>query len=281
MKRPLLAIVSLCTVLIASTAHATGEPSTWPASWLCSNNDATCFGVTATGTQSQAIVGISSAVGVKGSGTVTGVSGLSTSGQGVFGSSTNGNAALFDSTNNDATYGKAHAASACGGRFTSDAATSACGIVAVASGPGSYGAYIAGNLYVSGTISNPSDRTLKTDVRPLKDSTGILALDGVLYRYIDQSIAPGDRAGLIAQDVEKVYPELVKRDPRSGKLTVEYLGLIPRLIERAKLDNARITALEARTPRSASLFGEVASTASLTIMGAALLYGVYARRRRC
>ena len=38
------------------------------------------------------------------------------------------------------------------------------------------------------------------------------------------------RIGLIAQEVQKHYPELVTTDPRTGKLMLEYTGLIPILL---------------------------------------------------
>jgi hypothetical protein len=51
--------------------------------------------------------------------------------------------------------------------------------------------------------------------------------------------------GLIAQDVEKVFPELVTEDEQ-GRKRVAYHGLIGPLVEAVKELDARLTALEAR-----------------------------------
>jgi len=50
--------------------------------------------------------------------------------------------------------------------------------------------------------------------------------------------------GLIAQEVEKVYPELVTTS--NGSKAVQYGNLIAPLIEAIKAQQAQITALEAR-----------------------------------
>jgi trimeric autotransporter adhesin len=51
--------------------------------------------------------------------------------------------------------------------------------------------------------------------------------------------------GVIAQDVEKVFPELVTTDEQGNK-QVAYYGLIGPLIEAVKELDARVRALEAR-----------------------------------
>ena len=54
--------------------------------------------------------------------------------------------------------------------------------------------------------------------------------------------------GVIAQDVEKVFPELVARTPE-GHLTVDYYGLIGPLLEAIKEADDRLRALEESSPR--------------------------------
>jgi hypothetical protein len=51
--------------------------------------------------------------------------------------------------------------------------------------------------------------------------------------------------GIIAQDVERVFPELVITD-RLGRKKVNYLGLVAPLIEAVKELDDRVQALEAR-----------------------------------
>src|SRR6266498_4103326 len=75
-----------------------------------------------------------------------------------------------------------------------------------------------------GTISVPSSARFKDEIRPMnKASEAILALNPVTFRYKKELDPKGvPQFGLIAEEVEKVAPDLVKRD-RDGKLqTVRY-----------------------------------------------------------
>jgi hypothetical protein len=79
----------------------------------------------------------------------------------------------------------------------------------------------------------------------------IRRLRGVSFEW-REDLQPGQSGkdlGVIAQEVEQVFPELVGVDQRGYK-TVNYIGLIAPLIEAVKELDARITALEdARAPR--------------------------------
>jgi hypothetical protein len=75
-----------------------------------------------------------------------------------------------------------------------------------------------------GTVSLLSSARFKDEIRPMnKASEAILALNPVTFRYkkeLDPKSVP--QFGLVAEEVEKVAPDLVKRD-RDGKLqTVRY-----------------------------------------------------------
>ena len=114
---------------------------------------------------------------------------------------------------------------------------------------GSYSAYMARN----GSINANSDRTLKQNITTL--SSGQLAkvcsLRGVNFEWIDER-ETGTQVGLIAQEVQEEYPELVGNGGiTDGTLAVNYAGLVSPLIEAIKelkteLDaaKARITTLE-------------------------------------
>ena len=75
-----------------------------------------------------------------------------------------------------------------------------------------------------GTITTISSKRFKDEIKPMdKASEAILALKPVTFRY-KQEIDPKGipQFGLVAEEVEKVNPDLVKRD-RAGKLqTVRY-----------------------------------------------------------
>ena len=93
---------------------------------------------------------------------------------------------------------------------------------------------VNGDVVVSGELSSMSDGRLKMDIRNIQNASVIMSqLRAVLYQF-DQSklgsdLPDGERMGLIAQELEKVLPELVHQQD-SGLKTVNYLELIPLLI---------------------------------------------------
>lgn len=95
-----------------------------------------------------------------------------------------------------------------------------------------------GDFVVSGNtdtvkVNQTSDRSLKKNIRPLKESLQkVLRLEGVSY-FLKEEQHSGKRLGFIAQDVERVFPELVKTND-SGLKSVSYLGLIAPIIESIK-----------------------------------------------
>lgn len=79
-----------------------------------------------------------------------------------------------------------------------------------------------------------SDARLKKEVQPLSSTLDdLILLDGVAFRWIDANDGGGRHFGLIAQDVEKVYPELVTTD-EAGMKGVDYSGFIAPLLEAVK-----------------------------------------------
>ncbi|MBZ0172800.1 MAG: tail fiber domain-containing protein, partial [Phycisphaerales bacterium] len=102
----------------------------------------------------------------------------------------------------------------------------------------------AGNAYSSlgGTLT--SDARLKTDITPLVDSMDkISALRGVRFEWRENHSAhgAGTQIGLIAQDVEKVLPELVSEGP-DGYKGVRYQNLVAVLVEAVKAQQEQIDA---------------------------------------
>jgi uncharacterized coiled-coil protein SlyX len=94
---------------------------------------------------------------------------------------------------------------------------------------GIIGAPIAGpTVHISGTgqlgIGPPSSVRFKQNIKPMdKASDAILALKPVTFRYkkeLDPEGAP--QFGLLAEDVEKVNPDLVARDAEGKVYTVRY-----------------------------------------------------------
>ena len=85
-----------------------------------------------------------------------------------------------------------------------------------------------------------SDRRLKTDITPLSDPLSkIIKLRGVYFRWISDEISglyfDEDRhVGLLAQDVQNVLPEVVHEAFDGKYLSVDYVALVPLIVEAIK-----------------------------------------------
>ena len=103
-----------------------------------------------------------------------------------------------------------------------------------------------GNTWVKGTVTAngvtlTSDERLKTDITPLGEAMPILEkLHGYQYHWKDASWDASLQTGLLAQEVEKVLPELVKTDDK-GMKSVNYIGLIPYMLEAVNEQHSVIT----------------------------------------
>jgi hypothetical protein len=99
-----------------------------------------------------------------------------------------------------------------------------------------------------------SDRNLKYDIRQVCGSVAldqVQQLQGVYYKWIGNqgSRANREEIGLIAQDVEKVIPQLVREQERLGQgtfKTVDYNHLTALLIEAIKEQQKQIDELKSR-----------------------------------
>lgn len=125
---------------------------------------------------------------------------------------------------------------------------------------GSYAGYFDGSVKVTGafyanTMTQTSDERLKSDISPLDgaSSNDVLRLEPVTYRYTKDSLyyCYDDDAeamtrahyGLVAQQVKDIFPNLVYEDA-NGYLSVNYIEIIPLLIQTIKHQEERIANLE-------------------------------------
>ncbi len=98
---------------------------------------------------------------------------------------------------------------------------------------------IGGDLTIVGSCTGcSSDINLKQNIQPLDDTLDkITRLRGVAYDWRDDvreaRHSPGPQIGVLAQDVEAVFPELVGTDSRGYKF-VRYQKLVAPLIEAVK-----------------------------------------------
>ncbi|WP_413295217.1 tail fiber domain-containing protein [Bdellovibrio sp. HCB185ZH] len=91
-----------------------------------------------------------------------------------------------------------------------------------------------GNANLTGTLTQASDVRLKKDIHEIPDALKkIEQLRGVTYHWKDPSKDPVLQFGVIAQEVESVYPELVRTD-NEGTKSVNYLGFIAPIINALK-----------------------------------------------
>nr|BFD67637.1 hypothetical protein HAGR004_26590 [Bdellovibrio sp. HAGR004] len=108
---------------------------------------------------------------------------------------------------------------------------------------------IAGTqVCTSAGCTSSSDLRLKEEIQPLEHSLkNILNLQAVSYVYKDHEKFGGKRhIGVIAQDIEQVYPEVVVTDPSTGFKSVAYDHLVAPLIEAVKSLHGMLQGIEQR-----------------------------------
>ena len=98
-----------------------------------------------------------------------------------------------------------------------------------------------------------SDKRLKTNIQKIdKPLEKILKLNGMSFewkRNIDEKVENKTNIGIIAQEVEKVLPEIVKKRD-DGYLAVKYEQLVPVLIEGIKEQQKQIDELKKKLEES-------------------------------
>lgn len=103
------------------------------------------------------------------------------------------------------------------------------------------------DVTVNGNLYTPSDRNLKSHIETL--TTVLQKIDqirGVSFEYKDQTkYATGVKIGVIAQELQKVYPEMVTKG-KDGFLKVDYTQLTGMLIQAVKEQQKEIDGLKIR-----------------------------------
>lgn len=93
---------------------------------------------------------------------------------------------------------------------------------------------IHGNINLGGGIVQTSDMRLKQDIKPLQNVLpALLSLSGYTYYWKNNTVDSSQQTGVLAQEVQKVYPQLVKTN-KNGTLGVNYIQLIPVLLTAIK-----------------------------------------------
>ena len=123
---------------------------------------------------------------------------------------------------------------------------------------------VNGNIYATGTITS-SDERLKKDIKKLSpDKNKFTSFEAKSYKMdwenekvkvdeeglekmskMEKAFYEREHYGFLAQDVQKVYPELVYED-NEGFLAIDYQGFIPILFEVIKEQDEKLEAIEKR-----------------------------------
>ncbi|MFL9828070.1 tail fiber domain-containing protein [Rhodoplanes sp. SY1] len=107
----------------------------------------------------------------------------------------------------------------------------------------------AGNLWIAGALTQNSDQRLKKDITRIEYPLDRLKyINGVSFRWRDDREDNERHIGVIAQEVQEAFPELVSKDA-SGTLSVNYPGLVAPLIEAVKELKAENNTLKHRIER--------------------------------
>jgi Chaperone of endosialidase len=123
---------------------------------------------------------------------------------------------------------------------------------ALAQKNGSFSFSVIGSLWVNGT-TYASDRRFKKNIKPTTNSLAKLTqLQGVSYdmnvdAFKKNNFKTTNDIGLIAQDVQKIFPEVVSE--KDGYLGIDYGKLVPVLIESIKEQQKQIDELRALVKR--------------------------------
>lgn len=104
---------------------------------------------------------------------------------------------------------------------------------------------VVGDIHYTGVLQDVSDERLKENIKPLEGSLErVVTLGGYTFTMKEDEAGVVEY-GLLAQEVEQVFPELVTTGD-DGFKTMNYIGMIAPLVEAVKAQQVQIEALEAR-----------------------------------
>jgi len=104
-------------------------------------------------------------------------------------------------------------------------------------------------LWVGGKLLASSDVRLKRNIEPLQGALEkVLKLRGVRFQWQEPARGAAPEIGVLAQDVEAVFPEAVSAD-KQGIKGVDYAHLVAPLIEALREQQTQIDALRGELQR--------------------------------
>ena len=115
-------------------------------------------------------------------------------------------------------------------------------------------ATLSNDLTVEGDIVISSDARLKANIVSLGSTLArLLLIDGKSYTMKKDG---KQKIGVLAQDIQKVFPELVSTDDRD-MLAVNYQGLVPVLINALKEQDGKMKEQEKRLERLEAIISKM------------------------
>jgi hypothetical protein len=107
-----------------------------------------------------------------------------------------------------------------------------------------YKLHVVGDVFATGVVycnssALCSDQRWKTNIKPIQNALdNVLNIQGVTYNlkvdeYPDKHFSNDEHIGFIAQEIEKIYPQVVLTD-KDGYKSIDYSKLTPILVEAIK-----------------------------------------------
>ncbi|HQV59642.1 MAG: tail fiber domain-containing protein [Chitinophagaceae bacterium] len=114
-----------------------------------------------------------------------------------------------------------------------------------------------GNATLMGNLTQLSDARLKKNITLIRDALpALMNINGYRYNWKDPEKDKTLQVGLLAQEIEKVMPELVIEN-NDGIKSVNYAGMIPVLIEAFKEQQLEIKALITENKRQSKMIKQL------------------------
>lgn len=102
----------------------------------------------------------------------------------------------------------------------------------------------SGNINISGTLTQSSDKRLKKDIRTIENALEkTTKMRGVSYTWKTDMTNQDPQIGVVAQELEEIYPEFVQTDD-NGMKSVNYAQMTAVLIEAVKELNTEVQELK-------------------------------------
>ena len=103
----------------------------------------------------------------------------------------------------------------------------------------------ADELIISGTLTETSMRELKTNIEPIENILpSVLQMQGVSFDWKNQETK--SHYGFIAEDVDKILPNLVSHDEKGKALGIQYSKMTAVLLEAIKEQQIQIDELKSK-----------------------------------